>query len=429
MIGAARTRSEVTCCFHRRRRVSCVWAVLVAAAILQRFVGNAAVVSDDEALGAMSDEELKVLLAQTDENIESVGKSIEDMKDREFEMREEMKGVEAQADQLRGAKNWEADEKRKRIGELSKLEKGVLEKQITLRDHLEQLAQLRQEVDAVREKKKLLEDRTAWSERRVQDPKIVDALEETAPELNDDGKLLLNRTLNEFFPELEHVAQSAGRVRARTPPLLVALGAVVLYAVSISLCLAAGKVYYTLIHTSSAGGDYSNNSSRSLNERLSLERMMFLSDSWCMILFSTGMIVSFFSKEDPVCVLRHYSHALFVFCLGANILQCMLVVFLRVLALSRTLLLPQFGEALVCVVVAHHYYICVWHRSLQDATIRHAYSYYAMYCVLFALLASRRSSKHGRALLSATARLADNFKSFFIIATRTRRRKPASQDV
>jgi len=333
-----------------------------------------------EELNEIQMQELNVRLSN---RLDLLSKQVEDAKDQEFDVVAETSAMDLKAEQIKGARNWETDEKRKRLLELSQLERAVLEKQLALSEAYENVTQLRESLSVLKEKHQVLENDTTILSRHMKDPRIVDALEENSDLFGEAGQLLINETVHEVVPELEELHQAAIRTRQRFPPIVVAFGALLLYSLAIFVCFSLISMYRLHIRGS-----------------LSVSGFLLFIDALCAGSFGAGSILAALLGEDPMSILYRHSRSLFLLWLIVNLGLLGSVVLVRICVLSMQLGFTEFGETFICIITAHHYYSCVWHRALLIRVMRDTYSYYLLYSILFALLMSRRIEPHHTQKLS-----------------------------
>jgi len=325
-----------------------------------------------EEIDKYDDKVIQQYIDRLEPSLEKLSLEVEQIKDKEFELRAEKNQLEDEVHKLKGAKAWESDEKKLRLEELDKFERDLLRKQMNASEIAEKVSALRAEIKLLRKKKAELETNTAASERQLQAPRLIDALEESSGDLGHIGQQLLNRTVNEIIPEVEELSNTMFRMKSQLNPVAIAISAIFLY-----VCAVVSVVFM--------GGMYQH-----IRGFISIHRILFSGDVFFTLVWFVCFVLSVLIKTDPMYIIYMHSKTMFVLGLVSSLIAYVSLVLLRVSLLTTEASLTNLLEVLVSIAIGHHYFVSVWEPALLDSFARRTYTYYLLYSMLCLILACRR---------------------------------------
>lgn len=290
-------------------------------------------------------------------------------------LKAEQKVIDQEAEKLQGAKQWELKQKETREKELEKAKQDVQMKQESISKMSVQVGDLKDQIEKLENRLQELNKEKDSTERRYQDPSLVDVLESRSHNWGSVTRNVYNKTMQNVVPAFSEMTETARAYRrkvSRSSRALEFLVSLLIYGFVIGVGAAIYRIY------------------NKVRGKLTISRLLFLGDTVCAAFWAIMLVGFCVLLDDPPYVMKQNAPTpFFVF----QLLACFTYVnfvLLRVLVLASKMTLGALGETLAVVVVGHHYYVRVWQPAILDKPFRGTFFYYFCYAFLFSAFAYNR---------------------------------------
>lgn len=331
--------------------------------------------SVDDQLQSMSSAELAKLERTLKSQVDEHDAELAVMRKDTERLKEEQKLIDEEAERLQGAKKWEMEEKLNREKELESAKEDVLRKQESISKMSVMVGELKDQIERLEKRLEELNREKDSTERRYQDPSLVDVLDSRAQNWGSVTRNVYNKTMNDVMPVLSDMTETARSYRrniSRTSRALEFGVSLLMYTFVIGAFLVTYRIY------------------NKVRGKLTISRLLFLGDAFCACFWGIMLLGFCVLFDDPLYVMKQNAPTpFFVF----QLLACFTYVnfvLLRVLVLASNMTLGALGETLAVVVVGHHYYVRVWQPAILDKPFRGTFFYYFCYAWLFSAFAYNR---------------------------------------
>lgn len=348
-------------------------ALCVAQEAVEQPEALEAKLANDEDLQNMSSAQLADLEKRALAEVDESKKQLEELRSQTSVLKREQKDITSQAEKLQGARDWEADEKRKREKELDEVKKGVELRQHKLAEMTAHVRGLKKQIDELRIHLSNLTAQKESVSKRYRSPSIADVFDAQSEQWSKTSQNVYRKTRDSLGPALNtfsHIAQVRRRVKSW--PAFDVLASLLMYGFFVGAIVAAHKVY------------------QRVRGHLTVPRLLFLGDTICACFWALMLLCYCFLWTDPLVTMQTRSPRLFFIYQLCALIAYTNFVFLRVLLLASRLSLSALGETLAVVVVGHHYYVRVWQPAVLDQPIHGTFFYYFCYAWLFLAFAYNR---------------------------------------
>lgn len=329
----------------------------------------------DDKLQALSSAELAKLERELQSQVDQHDQELQAMRKDTERLKTEQKVVDEEAERLQGAKKWELQEKITREKELEAAKEDVLLKQESISKMATKVSELKDQIERLENRLTDLNREKDSTERRYQDPSLVDVLESRSHKWGSVTRNVYNKTMTDIVPafsSMSETARSYRRTVSRTSRALELGVSLLIYGFVVGACVAVYRVY------------------NKVRGKLSISRLLFLGDAFCAGFWTIMLLCFCVLFDDPLYVMKQNAPTpFFVFQLVACFSYVNFVL-LRVLVLASKMTLGALGETLAVVVVGHHYYVRVWQPAILDKPFHGTFFYYFCYAWLFSAFAYNR---------------------------------------
>lgn len=329
----------------------------------------------DEHLQSMTSTELAKLEKTLQTQVHEHDVELETMRKDTQRLKAEQKVIDEEAERLQGAKKWELEQKQSREKELEKAKDDVLLKQESIAKMSVQVGDLKDQIDKLENRLQELNKEKDKTEKKYQDPSLVDVLESRSHNWGSVTRNVYNKTMLNVVPAFSEITETARAYRrkvSRSSRALEFLVSLVIYGFVIGSGVAIYRIY------------------NKVRGKLTISRLLFLGDAFCAGFWAVMLLCFCVLLDDPPYVMKQNAPTpFFVFQLVACFSYVNFVL-LRVLVLASKMTLGALGETLAVVVVGHHYYVRVWQPAILDKPFRGTFFYYFCYAFLFSAFAYNR---------------------------------------
>lgn len=352
------------------------YVVVAALSLSLLLVANRAhAASVDEQLQSMSSADLAALEKTLRSEVDQHDKELHDMKEETGRLKKQQKDLDEQSDKLAGAKNWEMNEKARKEKELDEAKDNVMAKQDSISKMSVEVAHLKEQIESLKSRLKQLNVEKDSSERRFQDPKLVDIIDSRSYRWSNVTRNVYEKTLNSIVPAISEMTETARSYRRRvskTSKFLELLASLIIYSFIVGAAIVSYRIY------------------TKIRGNLTISRLLFLGDSFCACFWAVMLVCFTILFDDPLYVMKERSPMFFFVCQLVACFSYVNFVLLRVLVLASKMTLGALGETLAVVIVGHHYYVRVWQPAILDKPFRGTFFYYLCYAWLFSAFAYNR---------------------------------------
>eukprot|EP00180_Rhodochaete_pulchella_P001086 Plantae.Rhodophyta-Rhodochaete_pulchella.ctg19012.p1 GENE.Plantae.Rhodophyta-Rhodochaete_pulchella.ctg19012~~Plantae.Rhodophyta-Rhodochaete_pulchella.ctg19012.p1 ORF type:complete len:314 (-),score=56.27 Plantae.Rhodophyta-Rhodochaete_pulchella.ctg19012:159-1043(-) len=234
--------------------------------------------------------------------------------------------------------------------------------------------ELRKEVDLLTEKLAEVQQDKKIKERRYYEPTIVDLVEDNAKGWGSVPRTVVDRTVHDVVPAAKRVKDRVFTYKKGTSPLTRRLVSIAVYAFLLGSVVLMRRVVIRI------------------RGRLTVPRVLFLSDTFCACLWSFLSFTYLLIKKDPLVVTMKFNDTLFFVIQLAALVLYVAYVLLRVVVLAAKMTFPALGELLGVIIVGHHYYVYIWLPAVEEEAFQGNVFYYACYSWFFYALGMARIS-------------------------------------
>eukprot|EP00177_Eucheuma_denticulatum_P002923 GFKZ01005253.1.p1 GENE.GFKZ01005253.1~~GFKZ01005253.1.p1 ORF type:complete len:421 (-),score=61.23 GFKZ01005253.1:962-2224(-) len=343
--------------------------------LLSHPVPSFAAESVDEQLQSLSSAELAKLEKNLRKQVDEHDAELTAMRKDTERLKAEQKLIDEEAERLQGAKKWEMEEKISREKELEAAKEDVLLKQESILKMTAMVGELKDQIERLEKRLADLNREKDSTERRYQDPSLVDVLDSRAQNWGTVTRNVYNKTMTNVVPVLSDMTETARSYRrniSRTSRALEFLVSFLIYTFVIVSCMVVYRIY------------------NRVRGKLTISRLLFLGDSFCACFWAIMLIGFCVLFDDPLFVMKANAPTPFFLFQLVACMSYVNFVLLRVLVLASKMTLGALGETLAVVVVGHHYYVRVWQPAMLDKPFRGTFFYYFCYAWLFSAFAYNR---------------------------------------
>jgi len=254
--------------------------------------------------------------------------------------------------------------------QVSTLQRQVEEMEGSLKTIGTSIEDLEVEVTSGKAKLAELELERQSTQKRVDEPSLVDVLDASATQWSPVSRDVYMKTVKELIPAVDTIRSTASayQLQVTKSSRFVAL-AVSLLVYGFVLAFLSGVVVVF----------------RKVRGRFTLVRMLFLGDLFCTLFWAVMLVLYALLWTDPMLVIQNRMPAAFVVFQLSVLISYVIYVYLRVIMFADDLTWSNLGELLSVIVVGHHYYLRVWQPSMSEAGYvqRTVWIYYVCYMWMF----------------------------------------------
>lgn len=309
-----------------------------------------------------------------DKHVASLHGRLRKLRDKHNKLEETEKKVGSARDfEVRQRKARELDVERANAEiETKKQQIALLNQETTkLRENIHDLSE---KVNSLNEEKHHLED-------LYMHPSLEEALLNDAERLGPIPQRIANKTVRNIFPELEIglvEAEQARQIMQQRPTVANIFTSFVVYLLAVLLIWLA----YCGV--------------RNVGRRLTMTKMLFSVDMAFVALWSLVAITNVLVGNDPFQTMTA-SHSGFSLIVQVLMMGCLFMnIVFRCLYLANSMTVSSFMELMCVIIVAQHYYQCVWIPILLDENVRTVFWSYIGYMLINGWLAVHRARSLGR---------------------------------
>uniref|UniRef100_A0A7S1XHL5 Uncharacterized protein n=1 Tax=Erythrolobus australicus TaxID=1077150 RepID=A0A7S1XHL5_9RHOD len=254
--------------------------------------------------------------------------------------------------------------------QVSTLQKQVEEMEGSLKSIGTSIEDLEVEVTSGKAKLAELELERQLTQKRVDDPSLVDVLEASSNQWNPVSREIYKKAVKEVIPAVDTLRSTASAYQQQVTKM------------SRFVALAVSLLVYGFVFAFLSGVVMVF---RKVRGRFTLPRMLFIGDLFSTLFWAIMLVLYALLWTDPMLVIQNRMPAVFFVFQLSVLVSYVVYVYLRVIMFAEDLSWSTLGELLSVIVVGHHYYLRVWQPAMSEAGYvqRTVWVYYVCYMWMF----------------------------------------------
>ncbi|KAK4526829.1 hypothetical protein GAYE_SCF28MG4747 [Galdieria yellowstonensis] len=299
-------------------------------------------------------------------------------------LKEEEKKVEAEYKRLKQARDWELKKMQEKEKQVEQLTESTNQKQQLVDTLVERIEENKREIEKLEKQLQELSEDKEYLEHRYYSPSLAEVLDEMSAKWDPLSRNMYVKAKTKLLPFVLNYNEKAKLYRQKWSRELTKTHKWVSFFLSCFIYGCIATIIFLLIAIL-----------RKLGRRLSVQKLLFLSDVtftvfWMIILFASGIF-----WRDGFQALAENNEVLFLL-LQLTVFTCYSgIIALRVFVFALSLSWQMLWELLLLLIVCQHYYIHLWQPSMTDNPLTATWKSYLFYYLSFQLLTWLKAARFG----------------------------------